>query len=119
MVDNDLSKLALIKQSLVGPDKTSTHHMDSIPDVLNFIRRKYCKEDLVLGLLIGQFKEHREPKNINQSIYNIERFVITFSHMVEWGLQRNLNSKARSEVIPVLFCSGNTRWEFIKEAQIF
>ena len=37
MVDNDLSKMALIKQSLVGPDKASTHNMDSIPEVLNFI----------------------------------------------------------------------------------
>ena len=106
--------MALIKQSLVGPDKASTHHMDSIPEVLNFICKKYCKKDLVLGQLIGQVKELRETKNINQSISNIERILITFLHMIEWGLQRNLNSKARAEVIPVLFCSGNTRWEFIK-----
>ena len=103
MVDNDLAKLALIKQSLVGSDKVSTHHLDSIPEVLNYIRRKYCKEDLVLGLLIGHFKELREPKNIHQSISNIERFLITFSHMVEWGLHRSFNSKARQEIIPVLF----------------
>ena len=37
MVDNDLAKLALIKQSLVGSDKVSTHHLDSIPEVLNYI----------------------------------------------------------------------------------
>ena len=77
--------------------------MDSIPDVLNFIKRKYCKEDLVLGMLIGQIKELREPRNINQSLANIERFLITFSHLVEWSLQRNFNSKSRMEIIPLIF----------------
>ena len=105
-VDNDLSKMALIKQSLVGHDKHATHHMDSIPEVLNYIRKKYCKEDLVLSLLIGQFRELREPKQIHQSITNIEKFLITFGHMVEWGLQQNFNSKARDEVIPMLFLAA-------------
>ena len=87
--------------------------MDSIPEVLNYIRKKYCKEDLVLSLLIGQFRELKKPKLIHQSITNIEKFLITFGHMVEWGLQQNFNSKARAEVIPMLFF-GST-----KETQVF
>ena len=105
-VDNDLSKMALIKQSLVGHDKHATHHMDSIPEVLNYICKKYCKEDLVLSLLIGQFRELKEPKLIHQSITNIEKFLITFGHMVEWGLQQNFKSKARAEVIPIYFLAA-------------
>ena len=38
--------------------------------------------------------------------------------MVDWGLQKSSNSKARQEIIPVLFCRDNTRWEFLKETQL-
>ena len=38
--------------------------------------------------------------------------------MIEWGLQKSFNSKARQEIIPVLFCHDNTRWEFLKETQL-
>ena len=38
--------------------------------------------------------------------------------MIEWGLQKSFNSKARQEIIPVLFCHDNTRCKFLKETQL-
>ena len=38
--------------------------------------------------------------------------------MVDWGLHRSFDSKARQEIFPVLFCRDNTRWEFLKETQL-
>ena len=46
IVDSDISKLALIKQSLTGRDKRSTDHLDKIGDVLNYIHQKYMKGDI-------------------------------------------------------------------------
>ena len=40
LVDSDISKLALIKQSLTGRDKRSTDHLDKIGDVLSYIHQK-------------------------------------------------------------------------------
>ena len=119
IVDFDLSKLALVKQSLVGGDRQATHHMDKIGDILDFIKKKYCKEDLVLGILANQINELREPKNIKHSLENIDKFIVTLSHLTEWGLQRHINSKTRSELVPILFCAGTRRWKFIKQMQIY
>ena len=37
IVDSDLSKLALVKQSLVGVDRQATNHMDKTVDILDLI----------------------------------------------------------------------------------
>ena len=56
VVDSDLSKVALVKNSLVGIDKTTTARLDKISYILDYIKRKYAKEDMVLSLLIAQLK---------------------------------------------------------------
>ena len=75
IVDSDISKLALIKQSLIGSDKKSTEHLDKIGDVLKYIHQKYMKEDIVLNILFKQAKELPEPWTVKQSLKNIERLV--------------------------------------------
>ena len=61
IVDSEISKLALIKESLVGSDRKSTAHMEKIVDILGYIKQKYMKEDMVLRILISQTKELQEP----------------------------------------------------------
>ena len=108
IVDSDISKLALIKQSLIGSDKKSTDQMDKIVDVLSYIKQKYMKEDIILRILSNQAKELQEPWTTKNSLRNIERFLVIVSHFCEWGLQRHINSKFRSEMVPLLFCQGTT-----------
>ena len=61
IVDSDISKLALIKQSLTGSDNKSTDHLDKIGDVLSYIHQKYMKEDIILNILLNQAKDLPEP----------------------------------------------------------
>ena len=72
IVDSDLSKLALVKNSLTGVDKTATAHLDKIADILDCVKTKYAKEDMVLGILINQMKSLREPRDMNSSLKNID-----------------------------------------------
>ena len=109
IVDSDISKLALIKQSLVGSDKKSTGHMDKIGDVLSYIHQKYMKEDIILSILINQAKDLQEPWTTKNSLRNIERFLVIVSHFYEWKLHRHINSKFRNKMLPLLFCEGTTR----------
>ena len=80
IVDSDISKLALIKQSLTGRDKRSTDHLDKIGDVLSYIHQKYMKEDIILNILLNQAKELPEPWNAKHSLRNIETFLVIVSH---------------------------------------
>ena len=48
IVDSEISKLALIKESLVGSDRKSTAHMENIVDILGYIKQKYMKEVIIL-----------------------------------------------------------------------
>ena len=91
IVDNDISKLALIKQSLTGSDKKSTDHLDKIEDVLSYIHQKYMKEDIILNILLNQAKDLPEPWTPKHSLRNIERFLVIVSHFYEWKLHRHLN----------------------------
>ena len=68
IVDSDISKLALIKQSLTGRDKRSTDHLDKIGDVLSYIHQKYMKEDIILNMLLNQAKELPEPWTTKHSL---------------------------------------------------
>ena len=119
IVDSDISKLALIKQSLIGSDKKSTDHLDKIGDVLSYIHQKYTKEDIGLNILLNQAKELPEPWTTKQSLRNIERFLVIWSHFYEWKLHRHLNSKFRNEMVPLLFCEGTTRWSFVEALTSF
>ena len=83
IVDSDISKLALIKQSLTGRDKRSTDHLDKIGDVLNYIHQKYMKGDIVLNILIKQAYELPEPWTAKHSLRNIETFLVIVSHFFE------------------------------------
>ena len=60
-VHSDLTKLALIKNSLSGKDKKSTEHLNSVGGVINFIHEKYCKGDMVLNILTRQAYDLQEP----------------------------------------------------------
>ena len=68
---------------------------------------------------MSQMKNLKEPSNMKHSLENIDNFVIIYSHLQEWGLQRHLNSPVRAELIKSLFCKGTTRWEFVKQVQLF
>ena len=118
-MDSDLSKVALVKNSLTGIDKTATAHLDKIADILDYVKKKYAKEDMVLSILMNQMKTLKEPRDIKQSLENIDSFVIIYSHLQEWGLSRHLNSPVRAELIKSPFCRGTTRWEFVKQIQLF
>ena len=83
IVDSDISKLALIRQSLVGSDRKSTYHVEKIVDILGYIKQKYMKEDMVLRILINQTKELQEPWTLKSSLQNIERFLVIVSHFSE------------------------------------
>ena len=117
-VTSDICKLALIKQSLTGKDKRSTDHLDSIGGVLSYIHEKYAKGDIVLNILTKQAYDLHEPWTAQNSLKNIETFLVIISHFFEWKLQRHLNSKFRDEMLPLLFCK-DTRWRFIEAMQQF
>ena len=70
LVDSDISKLALIKQSLTGSDKKSTDHLDKIGDVLSYIHQKYMKEDIILNILLNQAKDLPIPIGIRVLQFN-------------------------------------------------
>ena len=77
------------------------------------------KEDIVLNILLNQAKELPEPWTTKQSLRNIERFLVIWSHFYEWKLHRHLNSKFRNEMLPLLFCEGTTRWSFVEALTSF
>merc|ERR1712215_167088 len=60
-VHSDITKLALIKNSLSGKDKKSTEHLNTVAGVINFIHEKYCKGDIVLNILTRQAYDLQEP----------------------------------------------------------
>ena len=72
-----------VKNSLTGVDKLATAHLDKIADILDYVKRKYAKEDMVLRILIGQMKDLKEPRDMKQSLENIDSFVIIYSHLQE------------------------------------
>ena len=74
---------------------------------------------MLLSLLIVQMKDLKEPRDMRQSLENIDTLTIIYSHLSEWGLGRHLNSQIRSELIKSLLCRGTTRCEFVKQIQIF
>ena len=78
-------------------------------DILDYVKKKYAKEDMVLNILMSQMKNLKEPSNMKHSLENIDNFVIIYSHLQEWGLQRHLNSPVRAELIKSLLCKGTTR----------
>ena len=45
-----------MKNSLTGVDKIATAHLDKIADILDYVKRKYAKEDMVLSILMSQMK---------------------------------------------------------------
>ena len=51
------------------------------------------KEDIGLNILLNRAKELPEPWTVKQSLRNIERFLVIWSHFYEWKLHRHLNSK--------------------------
>ena len=117
-VHSDITKLALIKNSLSGKDKRSTEHLNSVGGVISYIHEKYCKGDIVLNILTKQAYDLPEPWTPQISLKNIEAFLVIISNFYEWRLQAHLNSKFRDDMLPLLFCR-DTRWKFIEAIQTF
>merc|ERR1712208_284374 len=86
-VHSDLTKLALIKNSLNSKDRKSTEHLNSVGGVINFIHSKYCKGDVVLNLLTRQAFDLQEPWSNSISLKNIETFLVIISNFYEWRLE--------------------------------
>ena len=103
---------------MTGKDKKSTEHLNSVGGVMSFIHDKYMKGDLVLNILIKQAYDLPEPWTLQNSLKNIEAFLVIISHFYEWRLQAHLNSKFRDDMLPLLFCR-DTRWKFIEAVQLF
>ena len=92
-VHSDITKLALIKSSLTGKDRKSVEHLNTVGGVISFIHDKYLKGDLVLNILIKQAYDLPEPWTLQNSLKNIEAFLLIISNFYEWKLQAHINSK--------------------------
>ena len=115
-VHSDLTKLALIKNSLNSKDRKSTEHLNSVGGVINFINSKYCKHDVVLHLLTRQAFDLQKPWSNSGSLKNIETFLTVISNFFEWKLEHHLNSKFRDDALPLLF-TPDTMWKFLEVQQ--
>ena len=102
-VHSDITKLALIKSSLTGKDKKSVEHLNTVGGVISFIHDKYMKGDLVLNILIKQAYDLPEPWTLQNSLKNIEAFLVIISNFYEWKLHAHLNTKFRDDMVPLLF----------------
>ena len=51
-IHSDLTKIAIIKNSLVGKDRKSVEHLTTVGSIISFIHSKYLKQDLILNMLL-------------------------------------------------------------------
>ena len=117
-IHSDLTKLAVIKNSLTGKDKKSVEHLTTVGGVISYIHDKYLKGDIVLNLLLKQAYSLSEPWTMANSLKNIEEFLLIISNFYEWKLQSHINSKFRDDMIPLLF-TKEQRWKFVEMLQHF
>ena len=117
-IHSDLTKLAVIKNSLTGKDKKSVEHLTTVGAVISFIHDKYLKGDIVLNLLLKQAYNLSEPWTLANSLKNIEEFLLIISNFYDWKLQSHINSKFRDDKIPLLF-TREQRWKFVEMLQHF
>ena len=71
-IPSELTKIAIIKASLVGKDKKSVEHLTTVGSILSYIHSKYLKPDLILNMLLKQAYSITEPWTMQQSLKNIE-----------------------------------------------
>ena len=112
-IHSDLTKLAVIKNSLTGKDKKSVEHLTTVGGVISYIHDKYLKGDIILNLLLKQAYSLSEPWTMANSLKNIEEFLLIISNFYEWKLQSHINS-----MIPLLF-TREQRWKFVEMLQHF
>ena len=75
-IHSDLTKIAIIKNSLVGKDRKSVEHLTTVGSIISFIHSKYLKQDLILNMLLKQAYNLAEPWTMAQSLRNIEEFLL-------------------------------------------
>ena len=79
-IHSDLTKLAIIKNSLTGKDKKSVEHLTTVGGVISYIHAKYLKGDLILNLLLKQAYNLAEPWTMTNSLKNIEEFLLIITN---------------------------------------
>ena len=75
-IPSELTKIAIIKASLIGKDKKAVEHLSSVGSILSYIHTNYLKPDLILNILLKQAYSISEPWTLAQSLKNIDEWLL-------------------------------------------